>query len=78
MLYYFIINFFQCDICNQDPIIGIRWHCTECPTITSTDFCNDCVKKEHSSKTHTPMHVLKQIQQMSKKDTLKWLQETMQ
>ena len=34
---------FQCDRCECEPIVGTRWHCTDCPDETAVDFCDDCV-----------------------------------
>lgn len=33
---------YKCDYCNEEPIIGSRWHCTTCIN-NSIDFCNDCI-----------------------------------
>lgn len=35
-------NGFQCDFCNEDPIVGTRWHCSTCKN-DSIDFCGDCL-----------------------------------
>lgn len=35
-------NGFRCDFCNDDPIIGTRWHCSTC-IHDSIDFCGDCL-----------------------------------
>lgn len=32
-----------CDRCGLDPIIGIRWQCSHCTTV-STSFCDRCVE----------------------------------
>ncbi|XP_076446943.1 ZZ-type zinc finger-containing protein 3-like [Babylonia areolata] len=33
---------FKCDRCGCAPIVGLRWHCVDCPSTTSLDFCNTC------------------------------------
>lgn len=37
---------FMCDSCGMNPIVGVRWHCLDCPTDTSNDYCSDCVNKK--------------------------------
>ena len=38
------VNFLlQCDRCECEPIVGIRWHCTDCPPDIAVDFCDECV-----------------------------------
>ena len=49
---------FMCDRCNMDPIIGIRWHCKDCPSDYSVDFCNDCSLSPFFSGRHTKEHEL--------------------
>lgn len=31
---------FKCKKCNTDPIIGVRWECKSCPSVS---FCSDCM-----------------------------------
>ncbi|KAK8775426.1 hypothetical protein V5799_031229 [Amblyomma americanum] len=52
---------FRCDRCECAPIMGTRWHCTDCPTGTSIDFCNDCVDCMHETATHKDDHHLEPI-----------------
>lgn len=35
-------NGYTCDFCNEEPIVGTRWHCTTCKH-SSVDFCSDCL-----------------------------------
>lgn len=35
-------NGYTCDFCNEEPIVGTRWHCTTCKH-SSIDFCSDCL-----------------------------------
>ena len=66
---------FCCDSCKIEPILGTRWHCTECPETTSIDFCSNCVKNDYSSHTHKTTHVLKPIEKLCMKDTINWLRD---
>lgn len=52
---------FRCDRCDREPILGTRWHCTDCPSESSVDFCNDCVDCMHESGTHRDDHHLEPI-----------------
>lgn len=52
---------FKCDRCDTDPIVGTRWHCTDCPPHPSLDFCNDCVNCIHETATHNEGHHLEPI-----------------
>lgn len=54
---------YQCNRCGCKPIIGIRWHCTECPSPKSIDFCEDCVECMHESGKHTADHHLEPIRE---------------
>ncbi|KAJ2462741.1 hypothetical protein GGI02_005396, partial [Coemansia sp. RSA 2322] len=33
---------YRCDSCLADPIVGIRWHCTECRGAQAVDLCDEC------------------------------------
>lgn len=35
-------NGYTCDFCNENPIVGTRWHCITCKH-SSIDFCSDCL-----------------------------------
>lgn len=53
---------FKCDLCDEEPIVGTRWHCCDCPSNTSVDFCSDCVVSQLDSTTpHPPNHRLEAI-----------------
>ncbi|XP_067143822.1 ZZ-type zinc finger-containing protein 3 isoform X2 [Centruroides vittatus] len=54
---------YSCNRCNVAPIIGTRWHCVECPTKESVDFCSDCVDCMHECNFHTSDHKLEPITQ---------------
>ncbi|KAJ3160890.1 ZZ-type zinc finger-containing protein 3 [Geranomyces michiganensis] len=36
---------FTCDRCAAEPIVGVRWTCTECPADEQVDLCNECYGK---------------------------------
>ncbi|KAK3088122.1 hypothetical protein FSP39_014998 [Pinctada imbricata] len=50
---------FKCDQCNCEPIVGTRWHCTDCPEYESVDFCDDCVDSNPEIGQHNSSHRLK-------------------
>lgn len=52
---------FRCDRCECEPIVGTRWHCTDCPEGASIDFCSDCVDCMHETETHKEDHHLEAI-----------------
>ncbi|XP_038046240.1 ZZ-type zinc finger-containing protein 3-like isoform X2 [Patiria miniata] len=52
---------FRCDGCDMEPIIGVRWHCTECPEPVSTDLCQNCVNRNFSSKHHSSSHRMEPV-----------------
>jgi len=54
---------FMCDGCGMDPIIGIRWHCKDCPSNQSIDFCNNCYQSAPSVGGHTSEHYMESIQE---------------
>ena len=43
---------FKCDRCNVEPISGTRWHCPQCPSESSTDFCDLCIYTAASKTGH--------------------------
>ena len=52
---------FSCSRCRQSPLLGTRWHCTECQGRTpdelgGVDLCNDCMSKEFQAGGHTLQH----------------------
>ncbi|CAN7977257.1 unnamed protein product [Ixodes persulcatus] len=52
---------FRCDRCDRDPILGTRWHCTDCPAERSVDFCSDCVDCMHEFGSHRDDHHLEPV-----------------
>lgn len=52
---------FRCDRCECEPIVGTRWHCTDCPAGSAVDFCNDCVDCMHETAIHKEDHHLEPI-----------------
>lgn len=50
---------FKCDGCNMEPIVGIRWHCTDCPPDIAVDFCEQCVDSGYETENHNSSHRLK-------------------
>ncbi|XP_053381078.1 ZZ-type zinc finger-containing protein 3-like isoform X2 [Mercenaria mercenaria] len=50
---------FKCDRCDIEPIVGTRWHCTDCPPDIAVDFCEQCVDCGYETKTHNSSHRLK-------------------
>ncbi|XP_078606322.1 ZZ-type zinc finger-containing protein 3-like isoform X1 [Branchiostoma floridae x Branchiostoma japonicum] len=56
---------YRCDRCECDPIMGVRWHCLDCPTDTGVDFCQDCVDCDHETEVHKSYHRLEPISHMS-------------
>lgn len=46
---------YKCDLCNQDPLLGTRWHCVDCPPNVSVDFCTDCVVTQMESSNPHPL-----------------------
>lgn len=46
-----ILYCFQCDYCEEEPIIGTRWHCMTCAD-QSIDFCSDCFVTQTQEETH--------------------------
>ncbi|XP_052790772.1 ZZ-type zinc finger-containing protein 3-like [Mya arenaria] len=49
---------FKCDSCQCEPIVGTRWHCTDCPPDDAVDFCDNCVESGHETSTHNSSHRL--------------------
>ncbi|XP_015124990.1 ZZ-type zinc finger-containing protein 3 [Diachasma alloeum] len=51
---------YKCSICDEEPLKGTRWHCTECPDV---DLCSDCAvaQMEAVNPVHTPLHRLTDI-----------------
>uniref|UniRef100_A0A0K2T3X7 ZZtype zinc fingercontaining protein 3like [Megachile rotundata] n=1 Tax=Lepeophtheirus salmonis TaxID=72036 RepID=A0A0K2T3X7_LEPSM len=65
---------YRCDGCNVEPILGCRWHCTECSN-KEVDFCNKCALTipeiiPHHPKTHKlrPIRLKKKLEGFVDKD----------
>lgn len=56
-------NGFKCDRCGCTPIVGVRWHCVDCPSSTSLDFCETCVDNLGSFETacHNSSHRVRPV-----------------
>ncbi|CAL1260948.1 unnamed protein product [Larinioides sclopetarius] len=52
---------YKCYRCKTEPIVGVRWHCTECPPSLCMDFCDDCSQSMHETAQHTADHHLEKI-----------------
>ncbi|GFT07772.1 ZZ-type zinc finger-containing protein 3 [Nephila pilipes] len=52
---------FKCSHCKTEPIVGVRWHCTDCKPPASIDFCEDCADGFHEKGQHTSDHRLEEI-----------------
>ncbi|XP_041482250.1 ZZ-type zinc finger-containing protein 3-like isoform X2 [Lytechinus variegatus] len=47
---------YSCDGCGVSPIVGVRWHCVNCPMDISTDLCQNCVNDDFQSDIHSSSH----------------------
>ncbi|KRT83079.1 hypothetical protein AMK59_4822 [Oryctes borbonicus] len=45
---------FKCDFCDEEPIIGSRWHCATCDP-KSVDFCTDCMLSQMYTDNKHPL-----------------------
>uniref|UniRef100_A0A3Q0SVK4 ZZ-type zinc finger-containing protein 3 n=1 Tax=Amphilophus citrinellus TaxID=61819 RepID=A0A3Q0SVK4_AMPCI len=54
---------YKCDICGMEPILGVRWHCQDCPPDNSVDFCSNCSDCLFKTETHKPNHHLEPVYQ---------------
>ncbi|XP_007885452.1 ZZ-type zinc finger-containing protein 3 isoform X2 [Callorhinchus milii] len=52
---------FKCDNCGTDPILGVRWHCQDCPPDGSVDFCDSCSDCLYETESHKGDHQLEPI-----------------
>lgn len=52
---------FKCDHCQCEPIIGTRWHCTDCIPEEAVDFCDNCVESNFETRKHNSSHRLKPV-----------------
>ncbi|XP_038649682.1 ZZ-type zinc finger-containing protein 3 isoform X1 [Scyliorhinus canicula] len=49
---------FKCDNCGTEPILGLRWHCQDCPPDSSVDFCDSCSDCLYETEIHKGDHQL--------------------
>ncbi|KAH9489697.1 ZZ-type zinc finger-containing protein 3 [Bulinus truncatus] len=49
---------YKCDNCGCEPIVGTRWHCIDCPSDLSFDFCEDCSGVSFQQGKHDSSHRL--------------------
>ncbi|XP_014399847.1 PREDICTED: ZZ-type zinc finger-containing protein 3 isoform X4 [Myotis brandtii] len=52
---------FKCDNCGIEPIQGVRWHCQDCPSEMSLDFCDSCSDCLHETDIHKEDHQLEPV-----------------
>ncbi|KAL5012453.1 hypothetical protein ScPMuIL_011004 [Solemya velum] len=52
---------FKCDRCECEPIVGTRWHCSDCPAETAVDFCEDCAEIGLDNGQHNSSHRLRPV-----------------
>ncbi|XP_078416846.1 ZZ-type zinc finger-containing protein 3 isoform X3 [Cetorhinus maximus] len=52
---------FKCDNCGTEPILGLRWHCQDCPPDSSVDFCDSCSDCLYETEIHKGDHQLDPI-----------------
>ncbi|XP_076347629.1 ada2a-containing complex component 1 isoform X2 [Tachypleus tridentatus] len=61
---------FKCDRCKCEPIVGTRWHCTDCPSEDAINLCSDCVDCIHETDVHKSDHHLESFQHSQTSATL--------
>lgn len=54
---------YACDRCGADPIVGRRWHCTDCPEGDDVDLCDQCKEEGFESTTHRAEHRLVSLEE---------------
>ncbi|XP_060066082.1 ZZ-type zinc finger-containing protein 3-like [Ylistrum balloti] len=52
---------FKCDRCQCEPIVGTRWHCSDCLQEEAVDFCDMCVESNFETRKHNSSHRLRPI-----------------
>ncbi|XP_077987020.1 uncharacterized protein LOC144441339 [Glandiceps talaboti] len=52
---------YSCDGCQCEPIVGVRWHCVECPDQISVDLCENCFECGHVTDSHNNSHCMEPI-----------------
>lgn len=48
-------NGYMCNSCGDDPIVGTRWHCSDCDEQDSIDFCSECLIAQLESEAPHPL-----------------------
>ncbi|ESO98939.1 hypothetical protein LOTGIDRAFT_187172 [Lottia gigantea] len=61
---------YKCDNCGTDPIVGVRWHCSDCPSSQSLDFCDYCADSNFENSEHNSSHRLKAIDKIESEPIL--------
>ncbi|CAK8675240.1 unnamed protein product [Clavelina lepadiformis] len=54
---------YQCDVCQCEPIRGLRYHCIDCPSESSVDLCQSCIRNQRRYETavHKANHRLEPV-----------------
>ncbi|XP_074651883.1 ZZ-type zinc finger-containing protein 3-like [Tubulanus polymorphus] len=52
---------YKCDRCDSEPIIGIRWTCTDCPSGSTVDLCEECIHSSFETVSHHATHRFKAV-----------------
>lgn len=50
---------FRCDVCEIEPIVGVRWRCSKCREPNAVDLCEECYEDAAGhlrTATHKPDH----------------------
>jgi len=42
-----IHQYYRCDVCSVEPIIGVRYHCLDCPDYDLCGWCNVNQRDQH-------------------------------
>lgn len=57
------VHLLQCDSCGTEPIVGPRWHCSEC-TEEEVDLCDTCkVNNTFSTALHSTQHSFNKVEE---------------
>lgn len=46
---------YMCNSCGEDPLVGTRWHCSDCDEQDSVDFCSECMVVQLESDKRHPL-----------------------
>ncbi|XP_039269796.2 uncharacterized protein LOC120344576 [Styela clava] len=54
---------YECDMCNSDPIQGVRYHCIDCPPEECVDLCQSCIRLQGQFETmaHKTTHRMEPV-----------------